>query len=579
MNQTKTVNDGIWVVKENTALNSLTIAEGASVAAPEGKAVTMTVDGIGTPLKPGIYTGDVFLSVTEKYLAPRTGMQRGDQPEFRTAILIENGKYIAGKSVQAIVRGGKVTNKATTGVSISGTEESFNGIIIDGDTEYAIDGVKIDFEGNGANDFIAWGAGIAAIGNAHLTINNTEVKIKGVTRCAFHAGGNSVTTLNNCRLINESPVKEKFRPMWALGLSGTNRTTQLCDKATVYYNNCYVMSNGWGVLSIDGGVRVRMYLKDSTVELIGPRARGYGAFSIGDAFISYDHCTLNVQGYPLLMGGHGNSNGDITNCTVINSSLYGLMIFRDTDGHLKVDKGSTINSALSTFLVKGSSATINVDNAKLNPANGVILQLMDNDDPGMGPNRFIPPIGADKPIPGRDLTKADLKEDIFMTISNTEVSGDFYNSTTNLKANCIENIPMPYMAGMGDAPPMKIDNEAFQGVKNLDFKIVNAKVNSVISAATAAYREGVVIIEPSNCKELSAVKQTANEAVNNGVIVSIDKDSTWTVTGTSYLTKLTIVKGAVIKAPKGKKLNMMVDGVKTAIAPGTYTGKIVMTIA
>ena len=75
------------------------------------------------------------------------------------------------------------------------------------------------------------------------------------------------------------------------------------------------------------------------------------------------------------------------------------------------------------------------------------------------------------------------------------------------------------------------------------------------------------------------VTQTAHEPVNNGLIVSFDKDSVWTVAGTSYLTSLTVAEGAVVKAPDGKTLTMTVDGVKTKIAPGTYTGKIVITVS
>jgi hypothetical protein len=67
--------------------------------------------------------------------------------------------------------------------------------------------------------------------------------------------------------------------------------------------------------------------------------------------------------------------------------------------------------------------------------------------------------------------------------------------------------------------------------------------------------------------------------VNNGVIVSFDKKSVWTVAGTSYLTSLTVARGAVIKAPAGKTLTMTVNGVKTEIAPGSYTGKIVLKVS
>ena len=63
-----------------------------------------------------------------------------------------------------------------------------------------------------------------------------------------------------------------------------------------------------------------------------------------------------------------------------------------------------------------------------------------------------------------------------------------------------------------------------------------------------------MVIETSDFKEINVVTKTAAEPINNGVIVSFDKDSVWTVAGTSYLTSLIIAKGAVNKAPEGKTL-------------------------
>jgi hypothetical protein len=139
---------------------------------------------------------------------------------------------------------------------------------------------------------------------------------------------------------------------------------------------------------------------------------------------------------------------------------------------------------------------------------------------------------------------------------------------------------MPEMdASAGPPAGMETNLEAHQGVKNLDLKFAKAKVKGIISAATAAYKNGVTVIDVGNNKEISAITQTAHEPVNNGVIVSFDKDCVWTVAGTSYLTSLTVAKGAVIKASDGKTVTMTVNGVKKAIAPGTYTGKIIMAIA
>ena len=586
-------NKGIQVIEKSTSLRSLTIEEGNTLSAPAGKSLTMTVDGIGTAIKPGVYKGDIFLTVTDTHLMQPGGMGRMMKPkEFRCAILVEDGKYISGKSVPAIVQGGRVTGRETVGVTIQGCENSFNGIIIKGNSEYTVEGIRIELEGEGDNDFIGLGAGITCAGNSKVTINNTVVKMNGVTRCAVNVCGNSTATFNNCRISNDSPSTEKMYPTWMFGLRGSNRATMHCDNATVYYNDCHVSGNGWGALSVDGGQRVRIYMKNSTIDLSGPRARGYGAFSIGDCLISLDGCTMNVQGYPILMGnGEGICNAEITGGTVVNSTLYGAMVFRDMGSELKVNKGAVLNTASSTFVVKGSNTHINADEARLNPANGVILQLMDNDGPDMALPTFKVPIGeVDIAIPGRDLTAADPKEDVFMSVSNMDVSGDFYNSTTNLKANCREKAAggLSAVPGMpddmknlpvGGQGGMEIDWTAMQGVKNLDLKFIKAKIKGVISAATAAYREGVTVIDVSNNKEISAVTQTAHEPVNNGVIVSLDKDCVWTVAGTSYLTSLTVARGAVIKAPEGRTLVMTVNGSKKAIAPGTYAGKIVMTIA
>jgi hypothetical protein len=592
-NTGKAVSEGAWIVEKSTALRSLTIEEGTSLAALEGKTLTMTVDGIGTAIKPGTYKGDIIITVTDRFIMPLSGVgQMMKQKEFRSAILIEDGKYVPEKSVPAIVQGGKVADNETVGVSIMGSEESFNGIIIIGKSEYTIEGIKIDFEGDGANDFIGLGAGIICAGDSKVTVNNSTIRQMGVTRAAIDMGDNAVATFNDCRISNYSPATDKMYPTWMLGLRGTNRATQHRDSITVHYNNCYLSSNGWGVLSVEGGKRVRMYVKKSTIELIGPRARGYGAFSIGDCLVSYDDCTVNVQGYGVLMGhGTGICNTEITGGTIINSTLYGVLIYRDIGSELKVNKGTIINTHSSSFVVKGSNTYINVDKAKLNPANGIILQLMDNDVSDLVLRKFKPPVGEiDKPIPGRDFTVADPKEDVFMTISNMDVTGDFYNSTTNLKANCrekgsgsIADLPgMPEMVETADLPEdiqaIEIDWEAQQGVKNLDLKFVKTKVKGIISAAIATYKDGVTVIDVSNLQEISAVTQTAHEPVNNGVILYFDKNSVWTVTGTSYLTSLTVAKGAVIKAPEGKTVTMTVDGVKKAIAPGTYIGKIVIMV-
>ena len=69
-------------------------------------------------------------------------------------------------------------------------------------------------------------------------------------------------------------------------------------------------------------------------------------------------------------------------------------------------------------------------------------------------------------------------------------------------------------------------------------------------------------------------------AINNGVIVSLASGGTWTVTGTSYLTSLSLDATSAVAVPPGGQVTVTVDGAATAIKPGaSYTGAIVLTPA
>ena len=118
-----------------------------------------------------------------------------------------------------------------------------------------------------------------------------------------------------------------------------------------------------------------------------------------------------------------------------------------------------------------------------------------------------------------------------------------------------------------------------RGPKNLVLNLKAVRWEGVASAATAAYREGLTEINEANRRELSRITQTPAPTVNNGVHVHMDKDTTWIVTGTSYITVLDVAPGAIVKAPAGKKLTLTVDGVETPIKPGKYQGHLVLSIA
>ena len=369
-----------WEVAEITSLDSLTIADGAVIKAPEGKSLTMTVDGVETGINPGAYKGKIVLTPTENITK--------DNYNFRTAVYIENGKYVAGKSVTAAVAAGTVTDTSATDVRITSVGEKFNGIMVTGDTKssYSINNPVISLTGNGANDFVGYGAAIMTDGKAEVTIENARINNTGAVRTAVWVGGDSITKVNNSYIevhdgtlpagyeFSVAPGKMMEVP-WMLGTKGNLRATNLAGNGTAYYKNTHIKAQGWGCLSSDNvGTSPKLYATKCTIETT---ESGYGAFSLGTNVATFSNCTFNVKDYGIISQ---DGDGVFTDGTVVNSERFGAMYW-GSGAYLTIDKGSVFNTKSTAIQIKGGSADIVVDNAKLNPGNGIILQVMANDDP------------------------------------------------------------------------------------------------------------------------------------------------------------------------------------------------------
>jgi hypothetical protein len=170
------------------------------------------------------------------------------------------------------------------------------------------------------------------------------------------------------------------------------------------------------------------------------------------------------------------------------------------------------------------------------------------------------PVAKDEP---HDIYTAKTT-DALAKFSNIEMQGNFYNSTRGgLKKNGFTG--------------------EFESVsKNLGLTFDNAMITGVISASDARhYYKGKYYskIGEEEFEAFSHVIDTPSPAVNNGVIVTLTNGSIWTVTGTSYLTKLVIEEGSSVTAPPGHMLMVTDDGNSILnITTGTYTGNIVFTV-
>jgi hypothetical protein len=651
----KTVAAGeTWEVAETTSLNSLTLGEGAIISAPEGKSVTLTVDGVETgqalastdgydlTFIPATYTGDVVLTVTDanpvEYVAAGAGSAPIVSP-FRQAIYVDSTGFVPAKSVAAAANGGQPAADTAEGLEITSTGECFNAVYAAG--SYTLKDVDIDLTGNARSDFSGYGAAIVATGEGtRLVVDGAQIRTRGVARAAVVVtNGADVIVKNSDIQTSSGALPADYQPTvdtakmrsvpWMLGLSGNVRATNLLGtNSTASYINSSISSDGWGALSTDGCVTPTLAAIDSAISITGED--GYGSYGIGDATEYFLGCEISVASYAAISRGsflfYGDSTPEkvaqlntdlglglideelaaIPNLpTMIESQRFGVMWHGG--GTLDVSGGTVFSTKETTFLDKGQAIKITVDGsegAQLNPENGVIMQLMDDDDPGpdtstmLTTGAYTEPSTPAEPDATHDLARVG-DADAQATFANISLTGDFYNSTrggvaASAGAGGAAGAPAlpaggapatPAGAGAAPALPAGGTTAATGGIaapqggttstsasKNLCLTFDSSHLTGIISASTAKHAQAT--ITAADYKLLGSVTNTPGPAVNNGVVVVLKNNATWTVTGDSYLTSLAIGEGCTVAAEGGKTLVMTVNGMDTPIAPGTYTGKI-----
>jgi hypothetical protein len=592
-----------WAINETTSLTDLNIAKGATITAPKGYSITMTVNGVETPVKAGDYKGNIVLTVTRDIVIKVSVFGDVSAYNMRAAVDVEDGKYIQEKSVTAAAVGGKVTDASTKDVSINSVGDYFNGIIVQGNSTYSIDNVKMNLTGHGGNDFAGYGAGIMTDGKANVTINKATIVTKGAIRTAIAVRENSTVHVNDTEIYAQNgplpedyafkwqkPVGALMQVPWFLGLVGTNRATMLVDSGTAYYNNTHIKAQGWGALSTDSVKDIHLYATNCHIEVI---ESGYGSYADGSNN-SFSKCVFDVKDYALIMTG---GTGIFTDGCVVNSGRFGVMFHGA--GNLTIDKGSVFNTKEAVIQVKGGFPTIVVDNAKFNPENGLILQAMVNDDPnkGGGSGGGAPAEGSGGGAPeaggqggapgaapgggGQGGAPAGGQGGMPAAVGAPAGGGTPGGMPGGPGGgSSAVNATFKNMTMTGDI----VNSMTAQGDVIVNFE--KATITGAISTATAEHGVGpkgekLIMKEETDLYYLiGKTKETLCETNDKyGVKVSLGNGSKWVVSKTSYLTGLTIADGAAITAPQGYKVTMTVDGTEKAIKAGAYKGKIVLSVA
>jgi hypothetical protein len=609
-----------YTVAHTTRLRSLTLDHGASIVAPAGDSLTLTVNGVetgqalpstyatSTALLPGTYRGYVVLTVTADNTVPWQGLNF----LLRQGLYVDAGGVEPGESVFSNVLGGRVGDTRADGITLLSNGQAYDGVYVNNGT-YTLNHPNISLDGNGRSDFIGDGAAIVGNGPAtRLVVNHARIDNTGTVRTGIVAdNGANVIVKDSTIRTSDGPLPAGYTPTidlgymmqvpWMLSIGGDVRATNLLGTDTkATYIKSKIISQGWGALSTDSGMDGILSAIDSYVANYGDEG-GYGSYAIGNATENFLGDTFDVGTYATINRGGAVHYGDSTPAavaalntsldlgltrrelaripdrpTVVHSRRFGFMWHGE--GSLAIDGGTIVDSQESTFLDKGQAIQVSVDGSRgvrLNPGNGILMQVMENDDPGPVPSTSVPgrdcgappgclintgvytePTGTPSPA-GYDTTEPQ-SGDAVATFSNIALHGDFYNG---IRGNEPGGPFGPGLAGL-----------------NMDLTFDNASIDGVISAATTHHL--VSPISSANYQDLGEVTNGPSPVINNGVIVALQGRSNWIVPGTSYLSSLSIGSAASVVAPAGKTLTMTVNGTPTAITPGrTYTGNIELTIS
>jgi hypothetical protein len=610
----KTVAAGTtWVVDQTTRMNVLVVELGATVKAADGSILTLTVNGVetgqalittiamDTAIKPGTYMGDVVLTPAASNLVAYAAPGPPGPPimfPFRQAVYVGAGGMVPEKSVPAAVKAGQVTSLFARNLELYSTGEAFTGVYVAGGS-YTLTNPRISFVGNGRSDFIGLGTGIVATGGSRVVVDGADILNKGVARAAVIADGGANLLVKNSRLVTQNGVlpvdyvptidTSQMRSVpWMLGLSGNVRCTNLLGTNTkATYVNSYIASEGWGVMSTDGCTTPTLTAINDTIAVTGED--GYGSYGIGDATEYFLGCTMDVATYATISRGSFLHYGDSDKATVagLNQSLgIGLteaelaaLPVRNTivnsrrngimwhgGGTLDITGGTVFNTKETVFVDKAQVIKVTVDGSKgaqLNAGNGVLFQLMDDDDPGpvfpamTNTGVYSDPTGQAKPDITHVIYSANPEADAVATFSNITLMGDFYNST---RGGIMQG---PF------GPPASVS-------RNLVLTFENAKVTGTITASNAVHKQAT--IGAADYKQIGAITNTATAPVNNGVLVNLTKGSTWVVTGTSYLSRLDLAPGSTIAAPAGFSVSLTLGGKPMLFKAGSYIGQVVLTV-
>lgn len=400
---------------------------------------------------------------------------------------------------------------------------------------------------------------------------------------------------------NTADTVKMVSPPWLLGITGNARATNMLGKGgTMTVKNADVYAANWGVLSTDSGSTQNLYTINSNISMNTDSSKGtvsgYGTYAIGGSKEHFLGSTFHVATYATIATSSDNEitvgkttkgrkiainkavwddnkestevsrviKADKTAESTINSENFGFFLWGGTTVNIK--DASTLNTKSAAFLVKSCTqaydSTVNISaDSKINAAsdanaeaektlngtkNGVIYQLIDNEDnaaKGVSfPDGYHGPVFTDASFEeseGWQTTAKDTKAangTETVNIDNKDLQGNLYNGSGYFVGGNKMAVNLNDGSSVTGAISATSIKHTTDGGKTQNTKITESTYNQFGHVMNKPYYNGT-----------------------NDVAVTLAKGSTWNADGVSVLTSLNVKAGA--------KLNgtVYVNGVKTAI--------------
>jgi hypothetical protein len=527
---------------------------------------------------------------------------------------------------------GTATENSVSDFTITGDNEQIVGLSISGE-----EGSDIAIE-NGRIELVEKGTAISISGSANVSIDNVVVWNQGNADGVSASGTSNTLVTNTVIYGAQDPETYRRASPFALGLAGSMRVTNAVGSSVITYEDSLVVSGSWAPLSTDSGTDVCLTTRNvlagigslevaqegveytATKEVNGVT---YG-FTLGDSanynsgYVSY--CDSGFHNYYYDSEFYGTDyviilSTDLSSATMENDVCYsdriGIMWHKNAGGTVDMTGGS-LYAKQCLFMMKGYSdldtdgcfANLVVDGTDLTVGEGgVLLQLMTSDDCGLNYEALQVPAVEDDfsqvtTLLGTQVQKTYSEGFPPTTYYVFELDGEEVGVTEEEYDTFVEENP-DAVAVMVDYVPQEsstatfrnvtvegdIYNAVWQAYQGVEVTFEDSTITGVISSAWANHVDadgnalpGGTVIEADSSLDahlgMGRVKNTAAKAVNNPVYLTLNAGAVWNVTGTSYLSSLTVDADAVVNGI------VTVDGVAVDVTNGgAWSGDIVVTPA